>query len=72
MEEQYYVVFPLFLAAFWRLGRTRLTWLVTACALASLLLSEWAWRHYPNANYFLAPPHPRLGTVRRLDRGAGG
>ncbi|GGY96711.1 acyltransferase family protein [Novosphingobium colocasiae] len=55
VEEQYYVVFPLFLAAFWRLGRTRLTWLVTACALASLLLSEWAWRHYPNANYFLAP-----------------
>lgn len=55
VEEQYYLVFPLFLLAFWRLGRARLLALVVGCALASLFISEWAWRHYPNANYFLAP-----------------
>ena len=55
VEEQYYVVFPVFLAVFWRLGRSRLLWLVVLCAAASLLTAEWAWRHYPNANYYLAP-----------------
>jgi peptidoglycan/LPS O-acetylase OafA/YrhL len=55
VEEQYYLVFPVFLAVFWRLGRSRLLWLVVACAITSLLTAELAWRHYPNANYYLAP-----------------
>lgn len=55
VEEQYYLFFPIFLAALWPLGPRRLLGLIVACALASLLLSEWAWRHLPSANFYLAP-----------------
>ncbi|GGY96706.1 acyltransferase family protein [Novosphingobium colocasiae] len=55
VEEQYYLFFPIFLAALWPLGPRRLLWLIAACAFASLLLSEWAWRHLPSANFYLAP-----------------
>lgn len=55
VEEQYYLFFPLFLVGLWRLGPKRLLGLTLACALGSLLLCEWAWRHQPSANFYLAP-----------------
>lgn len=55
VEEQYYVLFPLFLLATWRLGRRRVFWLICAVAGLSLLTSEWGWRHEPTANFYLAP-----------------
>ena len=55
VEEQYYVIFPLFLAAGWRLGKKRLGYVVGALALASLAWSEWGWRHFATANFFLLP-----------------
>ncbi|MFZ5892890.1 MAG: acyltransferase family protein [Myxococcota bacterium] len=55
VEEQYYLVFPLFVMFAWRLGLRRMSWLLAALALASLGLSEWGWRTAPSANFFVAP-----------------
>ncbi len=55
VEEQYYLLFPLFLALFWRFGRNRVVWSIAGLAVISLLVSEWGWRHNPSANFYLAP-----------------
>jgi len=55
VEEQYYLVAPLFLLFLWRFGRRFVFWSVVVIALSSLLLSEWGWRYFANANFYLAP-----------------
>jgi peptidoglycan/LPS O-acetylase OafA/YrhL len=55
VEEQYYVLFPIFLILAWRFGKNRVFWMIVVMAAISLLLSEWGWRNKPNANFFLAP-----------------
>ncbi len=55
MEEQYYILFPIAVLLLWPLGRRRMLWAFALAALASLLLSEWAWRHMPDANFYLLP-----------------
>ena len=55
VEEQYYLLFPLFLMLLPRFGRQKLFWSVIGIALISLLLSEWASRHAPEANFYLLP-----------------
>lgn len=55
VEEQYYVVFPIFLFLVWRYGRNRVFWMITILAAGSLLISEWGWRNEPKANFFLFP-----------------
>jgi len=55
VEEQYYLLFPLLLLLLWRLGRSRVFWIVLSIAILSLLLSEWGWRNEPSANFYLAP-----------------
>lgn len=55
VEEQYYLVFPVFLALMWRFGRRRIVWSIVALAGASLLASEWGWRNAQSANFYLAP-----------------
>lgn len=57
VEEQYYVLFPLILAAFWRFGSRRLFLGILAASLASLAVSEWSLAHAPEANFYL--PHTR-------------
>lgn len=52
VEEQYYLLFPMFLFAFWRFGRRCVLILVVAMAFLSLLLSEWGWRNEPAINFF--------------------
>lgn len=55
VEEQFYLVFPLFFLASGRaLGTGRLA-LLSCAALASLVLCVWASYYKPNANFFLAP-----------------
>ncbi|MCK5901558.1 MAG: acyltransferase [Cocleimonas sp.] len=53
VEEQFYLVFPLLLALFWRGGQAVLFTLMGVIALLSLGLTEWGWRYYPNANFYL-------------------
>lgn len=55
VEEQFYLVFPIFLLLLWRIGPRRLFATMMAVALISLVVSEWGWRHEPSANFYLAP-----------------
>jgi hypothetical protein len=55
VEEQYYIVFPIFLLLAWRFGRNKVFWSVVVIAAISLLLSEWGGRNKPSANFYLAP-----------------
>ena len=55
VEEQYYVLFPIFLILAWRFGKNRVFWMIVVMAAISLLLSEWGWRNKAIANFYLAP-----------------
>ena len=52
VEEQYYLLFPIFMLVLWRFGRRAVLLLVVAIALCSLLLSEWGWRNEPGINFY--------------------
>ena len=55
VEEQYYLLFPVFLIATWWFGRKVVFVLVIVIAVLSLMLTEWGWRNVPSANFLLAP-----------------
>lgn len=55
VEEQYYLLFPIFLIAAWRIGKNRVFWMIVIFAIISLGLSEWGRRSMPMANFYLAP-----------------
>jgi peptidoglycan/LPS O-acetylase OafA/YrhL len=55
VEEQYYIIFPIFLILAWRFGKNRVFWIIVVMAAVSLLLSEWGWRNKATANFYLAP-----------------
>jgi peptidoglycan/LPS O-acetylase OafA/YrhL len=55
VEEQYYLLFPIFLFLAWRYGKHRVFWMIVVMASISLLLSEWGWRNKATANFYLAP-----------------
>lgn len=55
VEEQYYVLFPIFLILAWRIGKDRVFWMIVALAAISLILSEWGWRNKATANFYLTP-----------------
>lgn len=55
VEEQYYLLFPVFLLLAWRFGRKRVFWSICVIAAISLAASEWGWRNEPSANFYLAP-----------------
>jgi len=53
VEEQFYVIFPLIIIFFWAFGRRWLIGILSLIALFSLGLTEWGWRHFPEANFYL-------------------
>jgi peptidoglycan/LPS O-acetylase OafA/YrhL len=55
VEEQYYVLFPLFLMLAWRLGRHWIVAILFIAALVSLAASEWALTRYTSASFYLLP-----------------
>ena len=55
VEEQYYILFPIFLIFAWRFGKIRIFKMIVVMAVISLLLSEWGWRNKSIANFYLAP-----------------
>lgn len=80
VEEQYYLLFPLFLMALWRLGRR---WVLLALSLvfvASLALAQWASHAQPLAAFFLLPTRAwelMIGAfaalyLSRVDHAGGG
>jgi peptidoglycan/LPS O-acetylase OafA/YrhL len=55
VEQQYYVLFPIFLFLAWRFGKNRVFWMIVVFTAISLALSEWCWRNKAIANFYLAP-----------------
>ncbi len=55
VEEQFYLLFPIFLIFVWRFGKNKVFWIIIFMTLTSLILSEWGWRNKPIANFYLAP-----------------
>ena len=55
VEEQYYVLFPVFLMLFWRLGKRWILGLLAAAFVSSLVLAQWASLAKPSAAFFLLP-----------------
>jgi peptidoglycan/LPS O-acetylase OafA/YrhL len=55
VEEQFYIVFPLFMLIAWRFGSGPTFWALAALSLLSLLLAEWGAHNRPSANFFLLP-----------------
>ncbi len=55
IEEQYYIMFPIFLMIVWRLGIKWILILLTLIFILSLGLSEWGVLNHPNAAFYLLP-----------------
>lgn len=55
IEEQFYVLFPIFLMLAWRLGRKKVVLVLAIVALVSLALAEYAVNRKPVATFFLLP-----------------
>ena len=53
IEEQFYILFPVFLIAIWHLGKGVVLLSITLLLIASLALSEWLSRGSPDAAFFL-------------------
>ena len=55
VEEQYYLLYPLFLILAWRLGKRWILALLTAAILVSLSLGHWGAYNKPHAAFYLLP-----------------
>lgn len=55
VEEQYYILYPLFLMLFWRLGRQIILGVLAVTFVASLVLAHWAAYNDPNLAFYLLP-----------------
>ena len=55
IEEQFYLFFPLIMIFFWVIGKRHLFWILSIIAIVSFTLTEWGWRHFPEANFYLIP-----------------
>jgi len=53
IEEQFYIVFPLFLVVIWRLGKGIVLLLIGLLLIASLLVGEWLSCESPQAAFYL-------------------
>ncbi len=55
VEEQYYILFPLFLILVWRHGKDKFIAIVATIAGLSLAAAQWGIAHYPMASFYLLP-----------------
>lgn len=55
VEEQFYVIFPLFLLLTWKLGRRRILLILGIAGLASLGMAHWGSLRMPTATFYLLP-----------------
>ena len=55
VEEQYYILFPVFLALTWQLGTKRIVFLLVLIFLASLGIAVWGSQSFPVAAFYLLP-----------------
>jgi peptidoglycan/LPS O-acetylase OafA/YrhL len=55
VEEQYYVLFPLFIILAWRFGKKTMVGLLVLIAIVSLTLAHWGAYNKPTPTFFLLP-----------------
>lgn len=55
VEEQYYIIFPIFLIFAWRFGKNQLIWLIFFISLISFTFSEYGWRQNSITNFYFSP-----------------
>jgi peptidoglycan/LPS O-acetylase OafA/YrhL len=55
VEEQYYVLFPLFLMLAWKLGKKWIISLLLLIAIVSLLAAQWGSPTHPSFTFYLLP-----------------
>ncbi|HQV40655.1 MAG: acyltransferase [Moraxellaceae bacterium] len=55
VEEQYYLLFPLFLMLFWRLGKRWILVLLAIVGVASFFVAQWASLAKPMTAFYLLP-----------------
>ena len=53
VEEQYYVLFPLFLMLVWKLGKRWIITLLLLVAIFSVLVAQWGSTKHPFINFYL-------------------
>ena len=53
VEEQYYVLFPLFLLITWKLGKKWIITILSVIAIFSLVVSQWGSVNKPEATFYL-------------------
>jgi peptidoglycan/LPS O-acetylase OafA/YrhL len=55
VEEQFYILFPLFLMAAWRFGKRIIVWTLVAAFVISLATAQWGAYNKPGATFYLLP-----------------
>ena len=55
VEEQYYLIFPLFIVLTWRLGIRWICFFLASLTILSLGLAQWGSTRYPTFTFFLLP-----------------
>jgi peptidoglycan/LPS O-acetylase OafA/YrhL len=55
VEEQYYIIFPIFLMFAWRFGKNKIIWSILFISLISFTLSEYGWRQNSITNFYYSP-----------------
>ena len=55
VEEQYYILFPIFLMLTWRLGIKTILILLSIVFVISLGVAQWSAYHFPSAAFYLLP-----------------
>ena len=55
VEEQFYLLFPIFLVITFRFGKRTIVSMILLIAFLSLGIAEWGWRNEPQANFYLTP-----------------
>lgn len=55
VEEQFYILFPLFLMIAWRFGKRTIVWTLLSLFIISLALAHWGAYNKPTATFYLIP-----------------
>lgn len=55
VEEQYYLLFPIFLMITWRFGKKIVTYLLIVATILSVTIAQWASLHYSSFNFYMLP-----------------
>lgn len=55
VEEQYYVLFPIFLMLTWKLGKKWIISLLLLVAIVSVFAAQWGSKNHPDFTFFLLP-----------------